>query len=167
MDDVVEVLEREQQALEHLLFRLQHTRGVLVADDARFLGIAAHELESAAETVRELEASRATVVGLAGDATLRSLAEDSPEPYRSMFRDHRIALGRLAGEVGAMAESTQVLAADRLDELNGGGPGRFARGRRRRENVDELDRALVAASYASVLSASDSLRLPSLVSFLA
>jgi hypothetical protein len=65
-----------------------------------------------------------------------------------------------------MLESTQVLAADRLAELRGEAPGRFRRVRRKRTNADELDRACAAAGYESVLAASDSLRLPSLVSFL-
>jgi hypothetical protein len=166
VDEVVAVLAREQRALEHLLFRLQHARGVLAADDERFLAMAADELESAAETVRELEAARAAVVGSAGESTLRALAECAPEPYGSMFREHHLALGRLAGEVGAMVESTQALATDRLAELNGG-PCRFRRLRRKRTNTDELDRELAAAGYESVLNASSSLRLPSLVSFLA
>jgi hypothetical protein len=165
VDDVVSVLAREQLALEQLLFRLHHTRGVLATDDERFLAMAADELESAVHTVRELEAARATVVN-GGGTTLRELADGAPEPYGSMLNEHRAALGRLAGEVGAMLESTQVLAADRLAELRGEGPGKFRRVRRKRANADDLDRACAAAGYESVLAASDSLRLPSLVSFL-
>jgi hypothetical protein len=166
MDDVVAVLAREQLALERLLFRLHHTRGILARDDERFLGMAADELEAAAHTVRELEAARAAVVAGSG-GTLRTMAEDAPEPYGSMLADHRAALGRLAGEIGALLESTQDLATDRLAELEGTvGAGRFRRGRRRRRAVDELDRAMAAAGYESVLAASSSLRLPSLVSFL-
>lgn len=161
---MVTVLARQQVALERLLFRLHHTKGVLAADDERFLAMAADELEAAAHTVRELEAARATVVGCR-DVTLRDLADAAPEPYGSMLQEHRAALGRLAGEVGAMLESTQELAADRLAELTGHGPGRYRRVRRRRPS-DELDRALAAASYESVLAASTSLRLPALVSFL-
>lgn len=159
------VLAREQVALERLLFRLHHAKGVLAADDERFLAMAADELECAAHVVRELEAARATVIGAQGASTLRALAEDAPEPYGSMLQEHRAALGRLAGEVGAMLESTQELAADRLAELHGERPGRFRRLRRPRA-TDDLDRALAAASYESVLAASTSLRLPSLVSFL-
>jgi hypothetical protein len=167
VDEVVAVLAREQVALEHLLFRLNHAKGVLVADDERFLAMAADELETAAHTVRELEAARAAVIGGTRDGcTLRALADDAPEPYGSMLQEHRQSLGRLAGEVGAMLESTQELAADRLAELNGERPGTFRRLRRRRPPKDDLDRALAAASYESVLAASSSLRLPSLVSFL-
>lgn len=164
---MVAVLAREQRALEHLLFRLHHARGVLATDDERFLAMAADELEDAAHTVREMEAARARVVGSATPpCTLRSLASTAPEPYGALLQEHRAALGRLAGEVGALLESTQVLAADRLAELNGTGPGRFRRLRRKRTDADELDRACAAAGYESVLAASNSLRLPSLVSFL-
>jgi len=163
---VVTVLAREQRALERLLFRLHHARGVLAADDDRFLAIAADELEAAALAVRELEAARSAVVAAVEGHTLRDLADASPEPYSSMLREHRAELGRLAGEIGALLESTQGLAADRLAELRGDGPARFRRARRTRPRVDDLDRALAAAGYESVLAASDSLRLPALVSFL-
>jgi hypothetical protein len=166
VDEVVAVLAREQRALEHLLFRLHHARGVLATDDERFLAIAADELEEAAHTVRDLEAARARVVSESSPGTLRAMADAAPEPYGSLLQEHRAALGRLAGEVGALLESTQLLAADRLAELRGESPGRFRRVRRKRKNADELDRACAAAGYESVLAASDSLRLPSLVSFL-
>lgn len=160
------VLAREQRALEHLLFRLHHTRGVLATDDERFLALAADELEDAAHAVRELEAARARLVSENQAGTLRDLADGAPEPYRALLQEHRAALGRLAGEVGAMIESTQELARDRLAELRGERPGRYRRSRRPRANADELDRACAAAGYESVLAASGSLRLPSLVSFL-
>jgi hypothetical protein len=165
MDDVVAVLAREQRALEHLLFRLHHARGVLASDDDRFLAMAADELEIAAHAVRELEAARAAVVG-SNEASLRTMVKTAREPYCSLLQEHRAALGRLAGEIGAMLESTQTLAADRLAEVRGEGPGRFRRVRRRRVHADDLDRACAAAGYESVLAASSSLRLPSLVSFL-
>lgn len=167
VDDVVAVVAQERRALEHLLFRLQQAREVLNADDERFLSMAADELEDAATTVRELEAARAAVIGRLGHATLRTLAADAPEPYASIFTDHHRALGRLAGEVGATLESTQELAVDRLAELNGEGCRHYRRTRRVRRDADELERAVVAAGYESVLNASSSLRLPSLVSFLA
>ena len=167
MDDVLAVLDREARALEHLLFRLQHARGVLVAADERFIGLAADELEVAAETVRELEACRAAVIdGAAGTVTLRTLACGADEPHSTLLHEHRAALGRLAGEVGALLESTQELATDRLAELDGG-RARYRRPRRRRSLGDDLDRAVAAAGYESVLAASSSLRLPALVSFLA
>ena len=157
----MEVLARERRALEQLLFRLHHTRGVLAADDERFLAMAADELECAAETVRELEAARARVC----DAPLKDLVDGAPEPYGALLLEHRAALGRLAGEVGALLEATEVLAADRLAELHGE-PGQFRRLRRKRVDCDELDDAMVAAGYESVLQASTSLRLPALVRFL-
>jgi hypothetical protein len=166
MDDVVAVLAREQRALERLLFRLHHARGVLASDDDRFLAMAADELEAAAHAVRELEAARAAVLGLQSRETLRALADGAPEPYSSMLQEHRAELGRLAGEVGAMLESTQELATDRLAELRGESPRVRRVPRRRRATSDDLDRAVAAAGYESVLAASDSLGLPSLVSFL-
>lgn len=166
VEEVVAVLAREQRALERLLFRLHHARSVLATDDERFLAMAADELEDAAHTVRELEAARSRIVSRDGACTLRAMAQAAPEPYGAMLEDHRAALGRLAGEVGAMLESTELLAIDRLAELRGERPGHFRRSRRKRVAVDGLDRACAAAGYESVLAASESLRLPSLVSFL-
>ena len=165
VDEVVAVLARERRALERLLFRLQHTREVLLSDDERFLSMAADELESAAQTVRELEAARATVIASAGRSTLRELADEAAEPYDALFQEHHVALGRLLGEVGAMLEATSVLATDRLAELHGE-PARYSRTRRPPVRDDELDRAMAAAGYESVLNASSSLRLPALVTFL-
>lgn len=168
VEDVVAVVAQERRALEHLLFRLQHARDVLTADDERFLAIAADELEAAATAVRELEAARSRVVAASGHDTLRSLLADAPEPYHSILAEHHRALGRLAGEVGAHLETTQELAEDRLAELRGEREGRFRRGRRLRKiELDELDTAIVAAGYESLLNVSTSVRLPALVTFLA
>jgi hypothetical protein len=166
VEEVLAVLARERRALEQLLFRLLHARGVLVADDERFLGMAADELELAAQTVRELETARATMIGSSGQPTLRSLVDQAVEPYASLLQEHHVALGRLAGEVGAMLESTSELANDRLAELRGDRPGAFRRSRRPRVGRDDLDRAMVAAGYESLLNVSGSVRLPALVSFL-
>ena len=168
VEDVVAVVAQERRALEHLLFRLQHARDVLTADDERFLSLAADELAAASDDVRELEVARARVVATSGHETLRSLLADAPEPYHSILAEHHRALARLAGEVGAHLESTQELAEDRLAELRGERPGRFRRGRRRRVvELDELDTEIVAAGYESLLNVSTSVRLPALVTFLA
>ena len=166
VDDVLAVLSREQRALEQLLFRLHHVRIVLLAADERFLAMAADELEVAAESVRELDACRAVVVDRSPTPTLRSLAESAREPQSSLLHEHRASLGRLAAEVGALLESAQELATDRLAELDGA-PPRDRRSRQRRNQGDDLDRAIAAAGYESVLAASTSVRLPALVSFLA
>jgi hypothetical protein len=165
VDDVLAVLSREQRALEHLLFRLHHVRSVLVAADERFLAMVAEELAAAAESVRELDVSRATVLRDVPAATLRSLAQAAREPHSSMLHEQRAALGRLAAEVGALLESTEELATDRLAELDGA-PQQRRRGRRARRHSDDLDRAIAAVGYESVLAASTSVRLPALVTFL-
>src|SRR5688500_6362783 len=128
--------------------------------------MAADELEDAAHAVRELEAARARVVSASQPCTLRDMADAAPEPYGALLQEHRAALGRLAGEAGAMIESPPALATDRLAGLRGQPAGHFRRSRRKRVNADDLDRACAAAGYESVLAASGSLRLPSLVSFL-
>lgn len=153
MDDVVAVLSREERALERLLFRLQHAQGVLADDDVRFLALAADELEDAVHVVREVEATRAAVLR-SDDSSLLDLAQHAAEPYSTLLEEHRESLGQLADELAAMLTSTRALATDRLSSLP------------RRAACDELDRAAAVASYRSVLAASDSMRLPALLSFL-
>ena len=75
MERVSSILEREGEALEVLLFKLIETKLLLTADEARFLPRATREVERARARARELDLLRAaTVVQLAGGATLRDLA---------------------------------------------------------------------------------------------
>jgi hypothetical protein len=195
VNELVSVLNRERQVLETLLFRLLEARGLLATGEARFLGWAAEDLEQASESVREVELRRATVVAemIEGDdsPTLRDLVDATDEPYASLLDDHRIALGRLAVEVGAATEATQELADEglrRLRNRQAATPGtdldirvpgeekattrREAhlpvqrRSNRTEASMDELDREILAAGFEAVLSASERLVLPSLVAFL-
>jgi hypothetical protein len=199
MDELIIVLNRERQVLEHLLFRLLGTRGLLTTGDARFLGWAANDLAQAAEAVREVELRRATVVaeesdvegGHDGSPTLKRIIAATHEPYASLLEDHRVALGRLAVEIGALTEATQELAAEGLRQLRAretamagtvidteAPPGRELttrrdahlpiqqRNHRAEEALDDLDREILAAGYEAVVTASGRLILPSLVAFL-
>lgn len=175
MDDLLSILSRERRALEALLFRLVEARGLLAAGETRFLSWAAADMAQAAQAVREVEARRVA----ATTATLRELVTESAEPLSSLLDDHRMALARLAGEVGAATDAVQEIGRARLDRLRqavpagcGGHLSAIAardggRGAVFRIEMDELDREVVAAGYESLLSASDALGLPALVGFLA
>lgn len=196
MNDLITVLNRERQSLEHLLFRLLEARGLLTTGDARFLGWAATDLEHAAEAVREVELHRAAMVSERAETdeaspTLRQIAATTDEPYASLLEDHRVALGRLAVEIGAATEATQELAAEGLRQLRAretamasaiidteAPPGREIttrrdahlpvqqRNHRTEASLDDLDREILAAGYEAVVAASERLILPSLVAFL-
>jgi hypothetical protein len=168
VDDLLALLGRERHVLGNLLFRLLEARGLLLTGDARFLHLAARDIEAATDAVREIELTRALVGSMAG-VTLRELAGGSESPVDAIIEDHRSAIGRLAAEVGAAIETTTELAEQGLAELRAQefvAAGSRSDRTRRHGPVDELDREILAAGYDAVLSASAQLTLPSLVAFL-
>jgi hypothetical protein len=164
VDELLGVLGRERQVLGGLLFRLLEARGLLATGEARFLHLAARDIEAAAEAVREVELTRAVLVPRSEGRTLREMAAAAPPPLDAILEDHRIAIAKLAAEVGAVLESTSELAEQGLARVREVGlvpsTGRW------REPLDELDREIAAAGYEAVLNASARLMLPSLVAFL-
>jgi hypothetical protein len=164
VDQLLGVLSRERQVLSALLFRLLEARGLLATGEARFLHLAARDIEAAAETVREVELTRAVLIPSADGETLRELAAGSPPPLGAILEDHRMAIAKLAAEVGAILESTSELAEQGLARVRE--IGLVPSAGRWRAPLDELDREIAAAGYEAVLSASARLMLPSLVAFL-
>ena len=167
-DDLLSVLARERHALGNLLFRLLEARGLLATGETRFLHLAAQDIEAAAEQVREIELTRAVLEPLAAGQTLQELAAEAPSPLNEILDDHRIAIGRLAAEVGAAIEATAELAEHGLAQVRSNVSVTSAPPPPRKPvaPLDDLDREIVAAGYESVLSASARLMLPSLVAFL-
>lgn len=169
MDDLLTVLGNERSALGHLLFRLVETRGLLATGESRFLHLAARDVEAAAAAVREVELNRALLPSLADGRTLQELAAAAPPPLDEILDDHRVAIGRLAAEIGAILEATTELAEHGLAEVRQRSlKGVPAAPRRSRSPAafDELDREILVAGYETVLNASARLMLPSLVAFL-
>jgi hypothetical protein len=145
---------------------LLEARSLLANGEARFLHLAAQDIDAACESVREVELQRA-LLPLPDGTTLRQLADVSAPPLSEILHDHLLDLSRLAAEVGAASEAVTELSAigvtrARDRELVATVPGR----RRSAGPMDELDREIVAAGYESVLTASARLMLPSLVAFL-
>jgi hypothetical protein len=168
VDDLLAVLGRERHVLGNLLFRLLEARGLLATGESRFLHLAARDIEAAAEAVREVELTRALLEPQSEGCTLRALAEASPAPLDAILHDHRVAIGRLAAEVGAAIEATADLAEEGLARVRGRQLVAVGSTVRRRPvaPVDDLDREIMAAGYEAVLTASARLMLPSLVAFL-
>lgn len=198
VEQLVDVLDRERHLLENLVFRLVEARGLLATGEARFLGWAASDIEAASAAVREVELRRATVIAGSGDRsppTMAALVRSVDEPWSTLLVDHRSALGRLVGEVGAALEGTHELAEDGLTRVraaaDGDGrpdlgehlgarwartpkapgprePGDSLQPRRTRPfaDLDDLDREILTAGYEAVLAATDRMALPSLIAFL-
>ena len=107
MDELARLLAHERRLLELLLFKLVEGRHLLAAGEARFLPYAATEVERAMERVQEAELRRSLLIAeLARDLdvpedalTMSALAQNSVEPYRTIFVDHREAFLRLAAEI--------------------------------------------------------------------
>ena len=121
LEALVDVLDCERHLLENLVFRLVEARNLLAAGEARFLCWAASDIDDAASSVRDVESRRAALTGDLRQSrapTISVLVASVPQPWSALLADHRSALGRLAGEVGAAIEAAHDLAAAGLAQLH-------------------------------------------------
>lgn len=134
MDELSGVLSRERLLLELLVFKLIELHQLLLAGEARFLGWAAEEVERATDAVRDAELHRSLVVSrLAAQRgvpeeqlSLKELAEHSPDPWRTIFGEHRDAFLALTTEFEDVLAATRRVArsghaavTDALERLTG------------------------------------------------
>ena len=111
LSDVSNILWRERQLLELLVFKLEEEQLVLAAGRSRWLAHAMREVEIVRGEICRIELERAIHVadagrelGLSGAPTLKELASLTPPPWEGIFAEHRRALVTLA-EGGARFES--------------------------------------------------------------
>jgi hypothetical protein len=151
MEELAGLLNRERMLLELLLFKLVSLRQLLLAGEVRFLPWAAEEVDRATTKVREAELRRSLAVeGLSvsladehrtpgpavaapSPVTLRTLAESAPEPWRTIFAEHRRAFLELAADLEEAVGATRRLAVSggaavgaTLDRLTGAVPTQSA-----------------------------------------
>jgi len=114
LSDVSNILWRERQLLELLVFKLEEEQLVLAAGRARWLTHATREVENVLAEIKRVELERAVQVadagrrlGLSGAPTLRELAALTAPPWDEIFAEHRRALLALAGEVDALTSSNR------------------------------------------------------------
>lgn len=119
MDNLSQVLWRERELLESLVYRLETEHLLLTGGRTRWLGRAAGEVEAVLESIRSTEVLRAIAadeaardLGLPASSSLRSLADASPEPWRTILHDHRDACEAATEEVVALAEANRELIAN-------------------------------------------------------
>ncbi|MDQ3385076.1 MAG: hypothetical protein M3503_03540 [Actinomycetota bacterium] len=120
LEGLVDVLDCERHLLEKLLFRLVEARNLLATGEARFLGWAASDIEDATAAVRDVESRRAAITGdlrHGRPPTVSMLVASATEPWSTLLADHRRALGRLAGEVGAAIEAAHDMALAGLAQV--------------------------------------------------
>jgi hypothetical protein len=127
------VLWREREMLEVLLFKLEEEQLLLAAGKSRWIPRATHEVEVVLEAISKAELLRATEVdaaaremGLPPDASLRELAERAGDPWGDILREHRekflevtAAISELAEHNRELVTSGQRAAAAALRTLDG------------------------------------------------
>ena len=160
--ELSEVLWREREQLELVLFKLEEQRLLLLDGHSRWVCHASREVELVLDQLGRLELSRALAsavaaseLGVVGDATLRVLAAVAPAPWPSVLERHLGALQRLAGEILAVAARNRALLNEALAELRA-----VLTARPNRPSTRML---VDAAAYQSALATNQRVLQPSLV----
>ena len=162
LSELSEVLWREREALELVLFKLEEQRLLLHEGMSQWVGHASREVDAVLDRVIEMELGRAVAcaaaadeLGIVDDARLCGLAAAAPPPWPSVIERHTSALRRLADQILELAGANRVLLQEGLAGV------RRRMGDRR---AGASTRMLVdAASYCAALATNDRLLHPSLV----
>lgn len=117
--EVSTMLWRERDALQLLLFKLVEEQLVVSSGRTRWLAQANEEIEFALEQLRGTEVLRAAEtdsiaeeLGLAMSPTLAELEATAPEPWATLYGEHRRALLQLVAEVEQVTgENRRLLTA--------------------------------------------------------
>jgi len=116
LSDVSNILWRERQLMELLLFKLEEEQLVLASGRDRWLAHATREVETVLQEIKHVELDRAVAVesvgadlGLTESPSLRALAEHAAGPWGRIFEEHRKALLDLAAEIDTMAAANRDL----------------------------------------------------------
>jgi len=115
-NEVSNILWRERQLLELLVFKLEEEQLVLAAGRTRWLPYATREVETVLGEIKRLELDRAVhvdalarVLDTGSSPTLRELTDHAPAPWDRIFAEHRRALLELAQEIDGVARSNRDL----------------------------------------------------------
>jgi len=116
LSDLSSILWREREMLELLLFKLEVEQLVLAGGRTRWLPAAAREIEAVLTEIREVELLRtvrvdelAEELALDSNPSLSQIAEASPEPWRTLWLDHRESFAKVAAQITEMSQSNRVL----------------------------------------------------------
>lgn len=113
-----DILWRERELLEHLLFKLEVEQLLIAGGRTTRLPLATKEVEDVLAAIREAELGRsvevaqaAAALALADDASLLELARAAPVPWDGILLEHRKQFARLTSEISDLAKSNQDLLA--------------------------------------------------------
>jgi hypothetical protein len=116
LTEVSNILWRERQLLELLLFKLEEEHLLLASGRSRWLAHATREVETVLGEIKRVEETRAQQVsavavslGLASTASLRELAEAAPEPWGGVLTEHREAFLAATQEISTLAQDNREL----------------------------------------------------------
>lgn len=123
--DLAETLTTERQLLEHLLFKLVEARLMLAADEARFVPQAMKEVEAVVDRIRLSETHRTSAIRRLAQAigepearlTLGFLTTWAPEPFSTMFQQHREHFLQLTTEIEQVTLENRRLASLAVQNL--------------------------------------------------
>jgi hypothetical protein len=114
--EVANILWRERETLELLLFKLEEEQLVLASGRNRWLSHATREVEIVLERIRQTELLRAsevssvaTELGLPPNPSLTQLADAAHPPWSELLREHRRAFLALTAEITAVTEANRDL----------------------------------------------------------
>jgi hypothetical protein len=118
LSDASNILWKERQLVELLVFKLEEEQLIFAAGRSRWLTRATREVESVIREIRRVELEWAVHVadagrelGISGAPTLRELASLTPTPWDGIFAAHRRALLGLVQEIDAITKSNRELSA--------------------------------------------------------
>lgn len=116
LSEVSNILWRERQLLELLVFKLEEEQLVLASGRTRWLTHATREVETVLGEIKRVELDRAVhvealtaVLELTEAPSLRQLADLAPAPWSQIFEEHRNALLEAAHDIDAAARSNRDL----------------------------------------------------------
>lgn len=162
LSDLSQILWREREILELVLFKLEEQRLLLADGQERWVCHASRELDSVLDQLGAMELNRAVAsaaaaaeLGARDDAGLRELAWAAPPPWPSVLDRHGGALLRLAEEIVELAAGNRVLLVKGLADVR-----RTMNTRARRPSTRML---VDAAAYHAALATNDRVLQPSLV----
>ncbi|MPV38445.1 flagellar protein FlgN [Georgenia subflava] len=111
-----DILWRERELLEQLVFKLEVEQLLLTSGRTTRLPLATREVEHVLELIREAELGRAAEIdaltgtlGVDPDASLLELARTAPAPWDGILSEHREAFIRITGEISDLAQSNRDL----------------------------------------------------------
>jgi hypothetical protein len=110
------LLWREREMLELLLFKLEEEQLLLAAGRSRWIARATHEVEVVLEAIGQAELVRAAEVdavarelGLPPDTSLRELSQRAPDPWGGILSEHREKFLEVTSEISRLAEVNREL----------------------------------------------------------